>query len=66
MANLIVGRYDDVIPNYRIIDCRYPYEYDGGHIKVYKHFILKPLKLKGNKNNFNPNDSTNSAITFTC
>ncbi|XP_033756668.1 M-phase inducer phosphatase-like [Pecten maximus] len=33
MADILTGSYDDVIDTYRIIDCRYPYEYDGGHIK---------------------------------
>ncbi|XP_060064562.1 M-phase inducer phosphatase-like [Ylistrum balloti] len=33
MTDLLTERYDDVINNYRIIDCRYPYEYEGGHIK---------------------------------
>ncbi|XP_060068550.1 M-phase inducer phosphatase-like [Ylistrum balloti] len=33
MADVLEGRYDDVINSYRIIDCRYPYEYEGGHIK---------------------------------
>ncbi|XP_069104394.1 M-phase inducer phosphatase-like [Argopecten irradians] len=34
MVNILTGRYDDVIGSFRIIDCRYPYEYNGGHIKV--------------------------------
>lgn len=33
LADLIGGCYDDVIDSYRIIDCRYPYEFEGGHIK---------------------------------
>ncbi|XP_069139237.1 M-phase inducer phosphatase-like [Argopecten irradians] len=33
MADILTGSYDDVINDYRIIDCRYPYEYDGGHIQ---------------------------------
>ena len=30
----LTGCYDDVIDRVTVIDCRYPYEYDGGHIKV--------------------------------
>lgn len=26
--------FSDVVERLFIIDCRYPYEYDGGHIKV--------------------------------
>ncbi|XP_046580901.1 M-phase inducer phosphatase 1-like [Haliotis rubra] len=33
VSQLLAGEYDDVIPKYRIIDCRYPYEYEGGHIE---------------------------------
>ncbi|XP_069141026.1 M-phase inducer phosphatase 2-like [Argopecten irradians] len=33
MADILTGSYDDVINDYRIIDCRYPYEYEGGHIQ---------------------------------
>ena len=28
------GKYDDVVEQFTVIDARYPYEYNGGHIKV--------------------------------
>ncbi|ESN99793.1 hypothetical protein HELRODRAFT_135400, partial [Helobdella robusta] len=31
---LLIGQYDDQVSKCAIIDCRYPYEYHGGHIKV--------------------------------
>ena len=34
MADLLDGKYDDVVNKYIIVDSRYPYEYDGGHIQV--------------------------------
>ena len=34
MADLLSGRYDDVISSFRLIDCRYPYEFEGGHVMV--------------------------------
>lgn len=37
LADLIGGKYSDTIGSYRIIDCRYPYEFDGGHIQVISH-----------------------------
>ncbi|KAK7073688.1 M-phase inducer phosphatase 1, partial [Halocaridina rubra] len=33
MADLLRGKYCKQISSFRIIDCRYPYEYEGGHIK---------------------------------
>ncbi|XP_070499387.1 M-phase inducer phosphatase-like [Chironomus tepperi] len=33
MRSLLLGGFDDCVSSYKIIDCRYPYEYEGGHIK---------------------------------
>ncbi|XP_014260495.1 M-phase inducer phosphatase-like isoform X2 [Cimex lectularius] len=33
LAHLINGKYEDTVASFKIIDCRYPYEYEGGHIK---------------------------------
>lgn len=45
LADLIGGKYSESIGSYRIIDCRYPYEFDGGHIQVTRH---GPLHVKEN------------------
>jgi hypothetical protein len=34
MTDVINGKYDDVIGSYLIIDSRYSYEYEGGHIQL--------------------------------
>ncbi|XP_048407252.1 cell division cycle 25 homolog d isoform X5 [Stegostoma tigrinum] len=34
VAALLLGLYEHVIHEYIIVDCRYPYEYNGGHIKL--------------------------------
>lgn len=33
LADVLQGKYDSVVGDYTIIDCRYPFEFDGGHIK---------------------------------
>jgi hypothetical protein len=34
MSAILDGHYDNQMTKVTIIDCRYPYEYEGGHIKV--------------------------------
>ncbi|XP_048249708.1 M-phase inducer phosphatase-like [Haliotis rufescens] len=47
VSQLLAGEYDDVISTYRIIDCRYPYEYEGGHIEgaenLHTHALITDL-----------------------
>ena len=33
LDNLLAGAYSDQIASYQIIDCRFDYEYNGGHIR---------------------------------
>jgi hypothetical protein len=37
VAALLSGKFQSVIERFYIIDCRYPYEYLGGHILVRLH-----------------------------
>uniref|UniRef100_K1RBD4 M-phase inducer phosphatase n=1 Tax=Magallana gigas TaxID=29159 RepID=K1RBD4_MAGGI len=32
VVDVISGKYDDTIGSFLIVDCRYPYEYNGGHV----------------------------------
>lgn len=41
LADILNGRYDDRIGQYMILDARYPYEYEGGHIKDAHNAYLK-------------------------
>jgi len=34
MVKLLQNEFSDVVEKFTIVDCRYPYEYDGGHILV--------------------------------
>ncbi|XP_046385599.1 M-phase inducer phosphatase-like isoform X2 [Ischnura elegans] len=46
LARLLQGEYEDCIDSYSIIDCRYPYEYEGGHIKGAKNLFTHEQILK--------------------
>ncbi|KAJ1030382.1 hypothetical protein NDA16_001291 [Ustilago loliicola] len=49
MTNLLAGKYTNAIQSYQVVDCRFGYEYEGGHIpgainlstveKVVSHFL---------------------------
>ncbi|EDL76240.1 cell division cycle 25 homolog C (S. cerevisiae) (predicted), isoform CRA_a [Rattus norvegicus] len=53
VAALLSGKFQSVIERFYIIDCRYPYEYLGGHIlgalnlysqkELYEFFLKKPV-----------------------
>uniref|UniRef100_A0A673TUI5 M-phase inducer phosphatase n=1 Tax=Suricata suricatta TaxID=37032 RepID=A0A673TUI5_SURSU len=34
MAALLAGKFSNIVEKFVIVDCRYPYEYEGGHIKT--------------------------------
>lgn len=33
MAKLVRGEFSGSVSSFRVIDCRYPYEFEGGHIR---------------------------------
>ena len=37
---LMDGRFSETVEQVTIVDCRYPYEFDGGHIKVIIKLII--------------------------
>ncbi|UJR37969.1 hypothetical protein I4U23_030652 [Adineta vaga] len=42
MIDLLQNKYSSEIEQLHVIDCRYPYEYDGGHISIAKNFFTRP------------------------
>lgn len=36
LSKVLDGDYGDMVDEAIIVDCRYPYEFNGGHIKVRK------------------------------
>ncbi|XP_063289890.1 M-phase inducer phosphatase 1-A-like [Pelobates fuscus] len=39
LAQLLRGSYKDIVQKYWVVDCRYPYEFAGGHIKGAKNLF---------------------------
>ncbi|KAJ1550343.1 cell division cycle- protein, partial [Nowakowskiella sp. JEL0078] len=64
LSNLLNGVYNDKINEYHIIDCRFPYEYNGGHISTSKNVTtmreLEDLFFSP------PSTNTNVVLIFTC
>ncbi|XP_068952064.1 M-phase inducer phosphatase 1 isoform X4 [Petaurus breviceps papuanus] len=67
MASVLNGKFANVIKEFVIIDCRYPYEYEGGHIKgavnlhmeeeVEAFLLKKPIR---------PTDDKRVIVVFHC
>lgn len=43
LAALIRGEFNDRVTSFKIVDCRYPYEFDGGHIDGALNLYSKDL-----------------------
>lgn len=41
MVALLTGKFSSIVEKFVIVDCRYPYEYEGGHIKV-RQVLVRP------------------------
>ena len=39
------GEYADQVEDFHVIDCRYPYEFEGGHIEVSLELDRTPLHI---------------------
>jgi M-phase inducer phosphatase 2 len=69
MRKLLLGEFDDQVSSYKIIDCRYPYEFEGGHIRgalnLYTHEqVLEELVTK--KTESNATDGKRDILVFHC
>ncbi|XP_014297645.1 M-phase inducer phosphatase isoform X1 [Microplitis demolitor] len=43
LSRLIRGEFSDTVSSYKIVDCRYPYEYEAGHIEGALNLFTKDL-----------------------
>lgn len=35
----MTGKFSNIVEKFVIVDCRYPYEFEGGHIKVRQQLV---------------------------
>lgn len=69
MRKLLKGEFEDFVANFKIIDCRYPYEYEGGHISgalnLYTHEQILDELIK-NKPEPHIDGTKRSILVFHC
>ncbi|XP_021027721.2 M-phase inducer phosphatase 1 isoform X2 [Mus caroli] len=67
MASVLNGKFANLIKEFVIIDCRYPYEYEGGHIKgavnLHMEEEVEDFLLK---NPIVPTDGKRVIVVFHC
>ncbi|CAK1554324.1 unnamed protein product [Leptosia nina] len=66
LAKLIKGDYSESINDFQVIDCRYPYEYDGGHILGAVNLFTSNQILELIKNPPQRLDNKRSILVFHC
>jgi hypothetical protein len=70
LAKLINGEYKNILPDFKVIDCRYPYEYDGGHIvgaeNIYTPEQLAHRFFNENQGQNSTTETNRTAIIFHC
>ena len=66
MTDVINGKFDAIIGSYRIIDSRYSYEYEGGHIQGAANVHNKDDILEFFKNSVSESDGKRHIIIFHC
>lgn len=61
LSELLEGKHDDKIDSYEIIDTRYPYEYDGGHIEGAVNIVTKDVMAE---RYFSPDKPRTTQVLF--
>ncbi|XP_041983911.1 M-phase inducer phosphatase-like isoform X2 [Aricia agestis] len=68
LASLLRGEFEDSISDFQVIDCRYPYEYEGGHIAgaVNMYTTSQILSLVNQPGRPRVGDGRRSILVFHC
>ncbi|KAH3695709.1 M-phase inducer phosphatase-like [Dreissena polymorpha] len=65
MSRVLEGAYDDSVDQLTVIDCRYPYEFEGGHIKGAVNLFTKQA-IKDFIHNSVTSSEKNHVLIFHC
>ncbi|XP_028968971.1 cdc25-like protein phosphatase twine [Galendromus occidentalis] len=60
LCDILNGKFDQVVNSFEIIDCRWPYEFDGGHIRGAKNLYTQEQIFKEYLENNHEESSENS------
>ncbi|XP_066586673.1 M-phase inducer phosphatase-like isoform X2 [Prorops nasuta] len=72
LASLIHGEFHDRVHSFKIVDCRYPYEFEGGHINgainLYSKDLIEQILLDplDNTPEIEPDSYKRSILVFHC
>lgn len=72
MAKLLMGEFQDSVASFKVIDCRYPYEFEGGHIRgahnLYTHdqIMNELMNIKTEAPKVVPDGPMRNIIVFHC
>ena len=70
LRKLLMGEFNDSVASYKVIDCRYPYEYDGGHISgalnLYTHEQILSEFVKNKTEQLAADGCKRNIIVFHC
>ncbi|CAB3258070.1 unnamed protein product [Arctia plantaginis] len=68
LAKLLKGEFTDTIGSFQVIDCRYPYEYEGGHvINALNYYTQEQMqKLLEEPVSTNTEDNKRRILVFHC
>jgi rhodanese-related sulfurtransferase len=65
---LLEGKFSDEVDRYTIFDCRFPYEYEGGHIKGARNMWTQEALMEHmfSKDPQYPKDGWREVFIFHC
>lgn len=72
MAKLLRGGFEDTVASFTVVDCRYPYEFEGGHIRgaqnlyTQEQIITELVNSKTESPKVVPDGKMHNIIVFHC